>query len=195
MCGRRGSRSRRARRGSGGAAPGLDGAGGAACDSWGSRSALGESPGLAAEDRAARPRRRRGRPRGDDPYAWVLNVVDVLGTLAIVGVLFVLVRRGRLQAVRVAPSPPTRTASPRRSSGESGAEPPRVLELRRPGDAFAVATVCGKCGKPWLVRYDLARARATLTRDRLASRRADLWRYREVLPVASDSEIVGLGEG
>jgi threonine synthase len=45
------------------------------------------------------------------------------------------------------------------------------------------------------VRYDLARARATLTRDRLASRRADLWRYREVLPVASDSEIVGLGEG
>jgi ABC-type Fe3+ transport system substrate-binding protein len=45
-------------------------------------------------------------PEGDDPYAWVLNVVDVLGTLAIVGVLFVLVRRGRLQAVRVAPLAP-----------------------------------------------------------------------------------------
>jgi ABC-type Fe3+ transport system substrate-binding protein len=41
-------------------------------------------------------------PEGDDPYAWVLNVVDVVGTLAIVAVLVVLVRRGRLQAARAA---------------------------------------------------------------------------------------------
>lgn len=62
-------------------------------------------------------------------------------------------------------------------------------------DAFARATVCGACGKPWLARYDLARARATLRRDRLADRRPDLWRYREVLPVTVDREIVSLGEG
>ena len=63
------------------------------------------------------------------------------------------------------------------------------------GDAHARATVCGRCGKPWLARYDLDRARATLRRDRLSERRPDLWRYREVLPVVRDGEIVSLGEG
>ncbi|HKE00839.1 MAG TPA: threonine synthase, partial [Planctomycetota bacterium] len=62
-------------------------------------------------------------------------------------------------------------------------------------DPFARATVCVRCGKPLLARYDLARARATLRRERLADRRADLWRYREVLPVTRDDEIVSLGEG
>lgn len=39
-------------------------------------------------------------PEGDDPNAWVLNLIDIAGTLAIVGVLFVLLRRGRWQALR-----------------------------------------------------------------------------------------------
>jgi threonine synthase len=62
-------------------------------------------------------------------------------------------------------------------------------------DATVVQNVCGKCGKPLLPRYDLARAAKTLTRDSLRSRRSDLWRYAEVLPVADPAHIVSLGEG
>src|SRR6266566_3134444 len=51
------------------------------------------------------------------------------------------------------------------------------------------------CGSPLLVRYDLGQAARTLSRERMASRPANLWRYREVLPVARDSSIVCLGEG
>src|ERR1044071_4519897 len=51
------------------------------------------------------------------------------------------------------------------------------------------------CGKPLLVRYDLNRAKDSLTKESLAGRRADLWRYREVLPVDDDANIVSLGEG
>jgi threonine synthase len=46
-----------------------------------------------------------------------------------------------------------------------------------------------------LVRYDLSRSKTTLTKESLAARRADLWRYREVLPVDRDENIVSLGEG
>jgi threonine synthase len=55
--------------------------------------------------------------------------------------------------------------------------------------------VCTACGKPLLVRYDLTRASRSLTRDGLSSRRADMWRYREVMPVENDANIVSLGEG
>src|SRR5688500_11352141 len=55
--------------------------------------------------------------------------------------------------------------------------------------------LCASCGKPLFVRYDLHRVRSTVDRDSLAGRRADLWRYRELLPVADDSNIVTLGEG
>jgi len=52
-----------------------------------------------------------------------------------------------------------------------------------------------ECGKPLLVDYDLERAGRTLTRESLAGRVCSLWRYREVLPVTNDSNIVTLGEG
>lgn len=55
--------------------------------------------------------------------------------------------------------------------------------------------LCTKCGKPLLVLYDLDRVKKSLKRDGLASRRADMWRYREVLPVEDDENIVTLGEG
>ncbi|MDO8502617.1 MAG: threonine synthase [Gemmatimonadaceae bacterium] len=55
--------------------------------------------------------------------------------------------------------------------------------------------VCEKCGKPLLVRYDLEEAQRSLTRNSLRTRRSDMWRYREVMPVASDANIVSLGEG
>jgi threonine synthase len=62
-------------------------------------------------------------------------------------------------------------------------------------EARRLLNLCRECGKPLLVRYDLWQAARTLTRESLAGRRADLWRYREVLPVENDENIVSLGEG
>ena len=62
-------------------------------------------------------------------------------------------------------------------------------------EARRLLNLCRECGKPLLVRYDLEQVRSTLTKETLAGRRADLWRYREVLPVADDKNIVSLGEG
>src|SRR5262245_64149823 len=50
-------------------------------------------------------------------------------------------------------------------------------------------------GKPLLVRYDLKKAARTLTKESLKKRVSSLWRYREVLPVVNDQNIVTLGEG
>jgi threonine synthase len=62
-------------------------------------------------------------------------------------------------------------------------------------EARRLLNLCRECGKPLLVRYDLERAGQTLTKQSLVGRRADLWRYREVLPVENDANIVSLGEG
>jgi len=62
-------------------------------------------------------------------------------------------------------------------------------------EARRLLNLCHQCGKPLLVRYDLERAAQSLTKKSLFGRRADLWRYREVLPVESDETIVSLGEG
>ena len=62
-------------------------------------------------------------------------------------------------------------------------------------EAQRLLNLCLECGKPLLVRYDLDRAKRTLTKDVLPERQADLWRYREVLPVVHDENIVSLGEG
>ncbi len=62
-------------------------------------------------------------------------------------------------------------------------------------EAQRLHNLCTECGKPLLVRYDLARAARSLTKESLQGRRSDLWRYREVLPVAHDENIVSLGEG
>lgn len=51
-----------------------------------------------------------------------------------------------------------------------------------------------RAGKPLLVRYDLAGVRGALTREALAERPMDLWRYRELLPVRATKDIVSLGE-
>jgi threonine synthase len=62
-------------------------------------------------------------------------------------------------------------------------------------EARRLLNLCRECGKPLLVRYDLNQAARTLTKESLPSRRADLWRYREVLPVENEENIVSLGEG
>lgn len=62
-------------------------------------------------------------------------------------------------------------------------------------EAAKLQNLCVRCGKPLLARYDLQQAAHTLTKENLKTRRADMWRYAEVLPVASVENIVSLGEG
>lgn len=62
-------------------------------------------------------------------------------------------------------------------------------------EANKIYNLCTNCGKPLLVRYDLAKAAETLTKESLKNRVSSLWRYREVLPIIHDENIVSLGEG
>jgi threonine synthase len=62
-------------------------------------------------------------------------------------------------------------------------------------EAHRLLNLCRECGKPLLVRYDLDRAKQSLTKESLLSRQPDMWRYREVLPVDDDANLVTLGEG
>jgi threonine synthase len=62
-------------------------------------------------------------------------------------------------------------------------------------EARRLHNLCSACGKPLLVRYDLGQAARSLTKESLGERASNLWRYREVLPVESDENIVSFGEG
>ena len=71
------------------------------------------------------------------------------------------------------------------------------LECSRCGETYEseqLVNLC-RCGGPLLVRYDLERIKAHLTKEDLASRQPDLWRYRELLPVRESGNAVTLGEG
>src|SRR5437762_9096627 len=71
------------------------------------------------------------------------------------------------------------------------------LECGRCGRHFVpgkVYNLCD-CGSPLLVRYDLKRLRDGFSLRDLAGRAANLWRYREVLPVGEEVNVVCLGEG
>ncbi len=50
-------------------------------------------------------------------------------------------------------------------------------------------------GKPLFARYDLETARRTLTKESLPERPHNIWRYREVMPVIDDENVITLGEG
>lgn len=71
------------------------------------------------------------------------------------------------------------------------------LECSKTGETYEPNKLynLSNAGKPLLVRYDLKRAAETLTKETLKDRPSTLWRYREVLPVVSDENIVTLGEG
>jgi threonine synthase len=70
------------------------------------------------------------------------------------------------------------------------------LECAATGERYAADQVhnLSKAGKPLLVRYDLPAVRKVLTKEALAKRPPDLWRYRELLPVRKVQDIVSLGE-
>jgi threonine synthase len=70
------------------------------------------------------------------------------------------------------------------------------LECSATGEHYAADQVhnLSRAGKPLLVRYDLAGVRKALTRETLAGRPPDFWRYRELLPVRRAEDVVSLGE-
>ena len=70
------------------------------------------------------------------------------------------------------------------------------LECAATGERYAADEVhnLSRAGKPLLVRYDLDGVKKALSKEALASRPPDLWRYRELLPVRRVSDIVSLGE-
>ena len=61
-------------------------------------------------------------------------------------------------------------------------------------DADELRNLCA-CGSPLLARYDLDAVRRSVGPDTVAGRRADLWRYRELLPVRDERHVTTLGEG
>lgn len=71
------------------------------------------------------------------------------------------------------------------------------LECTRTGVRYESETLQGvsSAGAPLFARYDLEALRDRLRPDDLVGRRADLWRYAEVLPVRDPAAIVSLGEG
>jgi threonine synthase len=71
------------------------------------------------------------------------------------------------------------------------------LECSRTGARYESDVVQGlsDAGAPLLARYDLAAVRSAVSRDDIASRPQNLWRYHEVLPVRQPANITTLGEG
>ncbi len=55
--------------------------------------------------------------------------------------------------------------------------------------------LCTACEKPLLVMYDLEGVAGSLTKAALAARLPTMWRYRELLPVEHEENVVTLGEG
>lgn len=70
------------------------------------------------------------------------------------------------------------------------------LECSMTGERYEADQLHGlsRVGRPLLVRYDLVAAAQALTKDALAARPIDLWRWRELLPVRHTENVVSLGE-
>jgi threonine synthase len=68
------------------------------------------------------------------------------------------------------------------------------LECSLTGERYEANRIhnLSKAGKPLLVRYDLAAAKRTLSRESIAQRAPGMWKWRELLPF--DGEPVSLGE-
>jgi len=71
------------------------------------------------------------------------------------------------------------------------------LECTGTGEVIDSEQLVGlsRAGKPLFARYDLDAIRDTFTPEAVRCRRADLWRYEEVLPVRDRNAQICLGEG
>lgn len=65
---------------------------------------------------------------------------------------------------------------------------------KKPYDHRKIQHLC-ECGSPLLTEYDLEGAGRHVNPKVLESRPSNLWRYRELLPVEDEGNIVSLGEG
>ena len=70
------------------------------------------------------------------------------------------------------------------------------LECSITGKTYAADRLHGlsEAGRPLLVRYDLEAIAKAVSRDAIAERATDLWRWRELLPVRRTGNVVSLGE-
>ena len=62
-------------------------------------------------------------------------------------------------------------------------------------DADSLLTICDDCGKVLVAEYDLERAKRSMTKEALAGRDWNLWRYAEVMPVRDPEHRLTLAEG
>jgi threonine synthase len=58
-----------------------------------------------------------------------------------------------------------------------------------------IQTFCHDCNSPLMAQYDLKAARKEIDRDEFASRPLGMWRWREILPVHEEKNMISLGEG
>ncbi|MGH7846775.1 MAG: threonine synthase [Candidatus Binatia bacterium] len=73
----------------------------------------------------------------------------------------------------------------------------RDISCPRCGSVFPsgkILNLC-HCGSPLFVRYDLQTVKANFAKSPLERRPPSLWRYRELLPVRDDANVISLGEG
>ena len=70
------------------------------------------------------------------------------------------------------------------------------LECSETGERYGADELhnLSAAGKPLLVRYDLDGIKAALDKETLARRPSGFWRYRELLPVRKNENVVRLGE-
>jgi threonine synthase len=70
------------------------------------------------------------------------------------------------------------------------------LECSATGTAYPKGQLynLSAAGKPLLVRYDLAGVKRAVTKAAIAGRPADMWKWRELLPVTRSANVVSLGE-
>jgi len=73
----------------------------------------------------------------------------------------------------------------------------QAIHCPRCGNDFPLSMLLNlcACGSPLLVRYDLKAASAACTKTALRGRGSTLWRYRELLPLQNDANLISLGEG
>jgi threonine synthase len=93
----------------------------------------------------------------------------------------------------------TATPTPTKMSGSTMTH----LECSMCGKSYnadQLINMCADCQRPLLARYDLQKAKQTMTKESMtttttAGRPASLWRYEEVLPIRTCDHMLKLGEG
>jgi len=68
-----------------------------------------------------------------------------------------------------------------------------LCQLSYNADQLNTTSPC--CSRPLLAQYDLTALASDLTKNRISSREANMWRYHELLPVRQERHILTLGEG